>query len=84
MIVYWNMSMKNYFEFAVVTIILMITGQQAHAYIDPGSGSLIMTAIMGFIAAIGFTFRKYFYKLRSLSKKKDTAESNNCPESNEE
>ena len=76
--------MKKYFEFAVVTIMLMITGQQAHAYIDPGSGSLIMTAIMGFIAAIGFTFRKYFYKLKNLFKKKNTAEFEDGTESNEE
>jgi len=76
--------MNKYFEFAVVTIMLMITGQQAHAYIDPGSGSLIMTAIMGFIAAIGFTFRKYFYKLKNLFKKKNTAEFEDETESNEE
>lgn len=43
----------------------------AHAYVDPGSGSVIVTAILGFFAAIGYTFRKYFYRLRaSFSRKK--------------
>jgi len=29
----------------------------AHAYVDPGSGSVIVTTILGLIAAIGYTFR---------------------------
>lgn len=37
----------------------------AHAYVDPGSGSVIVTAVLGAIGAIGYTFRKYFYRLRS-------------------
>ena len=36
----------------------------AHAYIDPGSGSVLATAILGFFAAIGYTARKYYYKAR--------------------
>lgn len=43
----------------------------AFAYVDPGSGSVIVTTILGLIAAVGYTFRKYFYKLkRMLSGKK--------------
>jgi hypothetical protein len=38
----------------------------AHAYIDPGTGSIVTTAILGAIAAVTFTFRKYMYKLRRL------------------
>lgn len=36
----------------------------AYAYVDPGSGSVIVTAILGAIGAVGYTFRKYFYRLR--------------------
>lgn len=36
------------------------------AYIDPGSGSAIITAILGFFAAITFTLRKYFYKIKNF------------------
>ena len=38
----------------------------ALAYVDPGSGSVIVTTILGLIAAIGYTCRKYFYKLKRL------------------
>lgn len=36
----------------------------AYAYIDPGSGSVLATAVIGFFAAIGYTCRKYFYKAK--------------------
>lgn len=38
----------------------------AEAYIDPGSGSMIMSTILGVIAAIGYTMRKSFYRVRNL------------------
>lgn len=49
----------------VLTVIMTIfTSSHAFAYIDPGSGSVIVTTILGIFAAIGYTFRKYFYKIR--------------------
>ncbi len=36
----------------------------AFAYVDPGSGSVIVTTILGLIAAVGYTCRKYFYKIK--------------------
>jgi len=44
----------------------------AFAYVDPGSGSVIVTTILGLIAAIGYTFRKYFYKMKRLISGKKT------------
>jgi hypothetical protein len=37
----------------------------ALAYIDPGSGSVLTSAIIGFFAALAYTGRKYFYKLKN-------------------
>jgi hypothetical protein len=36
----------------------------AQAYIDPGSGSILTSAIIGFFAAVAYTGRKYFYRLK--------------------
>ena len=48
-----------------------LTIGEAHAYVDPGSGSVIVTTILGLVAAVGYTFRKYFYQLkRKLSSSK--------------
>jgi hypothetical protein len=53
---------------AAVLLLLscLIFPSTAHAYVDPGSGSVIVTAILGAIGAIGYTFRKYFYRLKGL------------------
>ena len=46
----------------------------AFAYVDPGSGSVIVTTILGLIAAVGYTFRKYFYKIKRMITGKKAAE----------
>ena len=39
-----------------------------YAYIDPGSGSAIMSAIIGFFVAIGIAIKTYWYKLKGMFK----------------
>jgi len=57
-----HLRIPLYFKYVLIWI--LIEPSVAYAYIDPGSGSVIGTAILGFIAAISYTFRKYFYKLK--------------------
>jgi len=40
--------------------------QPAFAYIDPGSGSAIMSAIIGFFVATSLAIKTYWYKIKSL------------------
>lgn len=40
----------------------------AHAYLDPSTGSMIVTAIVGLIASIGLAVRTYWYRLKSFFK----------------
>lgn len=47
----------------------LLHAETAYAYIDPGSGSAIITAILGAIGAVGYTFRKYYYKIKNLFRK---------------
>ena len=55
-----------------ILIVTLLGSTEAHAYVDPGSGSVIVTTILGFIAAISYTLRKYFYKIkRFFSKEKN-------------
>lgn len=53
----------------------------AFAYVDPASGSIIVTTILGFIAAVGYTFRKYFYKIKRAMLGKKTEEKTNADNS---
>ena len=56
---------------AVVVLSGCLVSEAAHAYVDPGSGSVIVTTILGLIAAVGYTARKYFYKAKRLFRGKD-------------
>ena len=49
------------------------------AYIDPGSGSAIMSAIIGALVAIGLTLKTYWYKIKrffGLKEKDDSSDAN--------
>lgn len=51
----------------------------AMAYIDPGSGSAIMSVIIGFFVATGLLVKTFWYKLKSLFVGK-TTHSNDAPD----
>ena len=57
---------KSFITPYVIVVSCIFISFDAHAYIDPGSGGAIITAILGFFAAIGYTLRKYFYKLKNF------------------
>jgi hypothetical protein len=48
----------------------------AIAYIDPGSGSAIMSAIIGFFVAMSLAIKTYWYKLKSLFTGKKKTDNN--------
>lgn len=41
----------------------------AYAYLDPGSGSIIIQAIIGAFVGIGITLKIYWYKLKEKLKR---------------
>jgi hypothetical protein len=49
----------------------------AEAYLDPSTGSMVISAIVGILASIGLALKTYWYRLKSLfrkgSQKKGTA-----------
>ncbi len=54
-------------EIIVPTLLLTaVLCAPAHAYIDPGSGSAIMSAIIGFFVAVSLAVKTYWYKIKSL------------------
>lgn len=50
----------------IIFVLFSLWIQPAMAYIDPGSGSAIMSVIIGFFVAIGITVRTYWYKIKSF------------------
>ncbi|MBL4681618.1 MAG: hypothetical protein JKY88_12965 [Pseudomonadales bacterium] len=48
------------------SLLLAFWASPVFAYIDPGSGSAIMSAIIGFFLAVSIAIKTYWYKLKSL------------------
>ena len=63
--------MKN----SLLLSLILMYSINAYAYIDPGSGSALITAILGFFAAIIYSFKKFFYNLKDKFKSKSESES---------
>lgn len=65
-------------EKAIFAISLLVLAEPAYAYIDPGTGAAVTTAILGFFASIAYTFRKYMYRVKDLftgkSRKAETSQ----------
>ena len=57
---------------SVIFISLAVFSSPAAAYIDPGTGSLIIQSIIGAIAAIAVTMKLYWHKLKVFFRKKET------------
>jgi len=55
----------NLHTIAAVAFVAGVT-TPAFGYIDPGSGSAIMSAIIGFFVALGLAVKTYWYKLKAL------------------
>jgi hypothetical protein len=51
---------------ALALIVLASLAPAADAYLDPSTGSLIISAIVGLLATIGLTVKTWWYKLKSL------------------
>lgn len=46
-------------------LLLTLLPSEAHAYIDPGIGSLVFQAVIAGVLAAGFTARRYWAVLRA-------------------
>tara|TARA_B110000503_G_scaffold124243_1_gene190600 strand:+ start:185 stop:412 length:228 start_codon:yes stop_codon:yes gene_type:complete len=59
--------MKKFFIYLfcnIIVIFLIVTN--AYAYLDPGTGSFILQAIIGFLAALSAGFLYYWTKVKNF------------------
>ena len=60
-----------------ILIFSLLSIETSYAYIDPGSGSALISVIIGFFVALGITLKTYWYKLkRFFNFSKDKNKSN--------
>jgi hypothetical protein len=59
----------------LTTIFLLLVITDAVAYLDPGTGSMLLQVILGGVAAVAVAIKLYWHKLRAamgMAKKQDT------------
>tara|TARA_B100000787_G_scaffold48900_1_gene35164 strand:- start:6741 stop:6941 length:201 start_codon:yes stop_codon:yes gene_type:complete len=59
-----------FLKFILLSFIIIFFSTHAYAYIDPGTGSIILQAIIGAIAATSLTIKIYWQKIKVFFKKK--------------
>jgi hypothetical protein len=61
--------------------LLLALPATAQAYLDPSTGSLIISAIVGLLATIGLAIKTWWYKLKALFRSKPRATEGGAPQS---
>jgi hypothetical protein len=64
----------------ILVILLLSCAQPAFAYLDPGTGSMLLQVILGGIAAVGVALKLFWHKIRialGMSKKPATEDESN-------
>lgn len=49
----------------MIVIVLFLGVEPAFAYLDPGTGSMLLQVILGGIAAVGVAIKLFWYKIRA-------------------
>ena len=58
-----------------MALLLLLASQPAFAYLDPSTGSMVVSAIVGIFASIALAVKTYWYKIKGFFKRNRKAES---------
>ena len=53
----------KYWQYPTAIVLVLIAGP-ASAYLDPGTGSMLLQVILGGIAAVGVALKLFWHKIR--------------------
>ena len=63
-----NMNNEEYLKLKLIIIGLLFSSSffihDAFAYLDPGTGSIVIQALIGALIGVGITLKIYWYKLK--------------------
>ena len=66
-------SRENQWLTAAVMIVFLLTPLSAFAYLDPTTGSMLISAIVGLFASLVLAIKTYWYRIKSFFKGKPEA-----------
>ena len=59
-------SLKNAAMFFSIIVLFFVFAKPAQAYLDPGTGSLILQSLLGAVLVLTVAGRRYWYRLLCL------------------
>jgi O-antigen/teichoic acid export membrane protein len=54
---------------AIATLFMLLVSPAAFAYLDPSTGSMVISAIVGIFASIALALKTYWYKIKGFFKR---------------
>ena len=63
------------FVFITAGLVLLLFSPGAFAYLDPSTGSMVVSAIVGIFASIALAMKTYWYKIKAIFKRGSKRES---------
>ena len=64
-------NMEKYPILLAAALALAGFASPAYAYLDPSTGSMIISAVLGVLATVGLALKTYWYKLKSVFRRGD-------------
>lgn len=58
----------------IIMLVLLLQSNSVFAYLDPSTGSMVVSAIVGIFASIALAMKTYWYKIKGFFKSKDKPE----------
>jgi len=58
--------MKKFKFILILSLIVLSVPQTAHAYIDPSTGSMLVQILVAAFAAVGYTVKVYWGKIKTF------------------
>lgn len=65
-----RLGIKMRFLSSSLLVISLSLSSEAHAYLDPGTGSMIISAVVGIFATLALAAKTYWYKLTGMFRRK--------------
>ncbi|MBT8050633.1 MAG: hypothetical protein KJO70_05520 [Gammaproteobacteria bacterium] len=50
----------------IVAVVLLTSSPTAFAYLDPSTGSMVVSAIVGIFASVALAVKTYWYRIKAL------------------
>ncbi len=63
------MNKKLAFKLTTIICLFLSSSQVAHAYLDPGTGSILIQSLIAVVAATSIVIKTYWYRIKTFFSK---------------